>query len=317
MTRIAVIGAGSVGLYYGARLAQAGNEVHFLMRRDFDAVTENGLAVRSKDGDFRIEKPLAVRNSKDIGAVDWIVCSLKSTAIDSARALIEPVVADGTRLLVLMNGIGLEERFSEWFPAERIFTGIAFACINRGEPGTVRHLDYGAVTIGHFQNAEEKIREAAALWNGAKVDVKTTDNFLKERWIKQCWNVPFSGLGVLCGGEATRFILASPALREAVENIQREIVEIANSDLRAAGSSETIDADETVRKMIQSTEEMEDYRSSTIIDFLAGRPMEIDAMFSETVRRAEKRGVAAPRAKLLTALLEAVDYDNNKERLKR
>ncbi len=312
MAKVAVIGAGAVGLYYGARLAQAGNEVGFLMRRDFDAVSKNGLTVLSKDGDFRIEKPLVFEKSEDMGTADWIVCALKATAAGSARKLVEPIAGSRTRLLVLMNGIGLEERFSKWFPAERIFTGIAFTCINRGEPGTVRHIDYGAVTVGHFQNSRDKVAEAAALWDGAKVEINTTGNFLRERWIKQCWNVPFSGLGVLCGGKATRFILDSPALREEVERIQREVVEIANADLRSAGSPETVDAEETVRKMLQSTEQMEDYRSSTVMDFLAGKPMEIDAMFSETVRRAEKHGIDAPRTKLLTGLLEAVNKKEKK-----
>ncbi len=307
MKKIAVIGAGAVGLYYGARLAQAGHEVHFLMRRDFDTAVKNGLSVESKDGDFRIDKPLVHRTSREIGEVDWVVCALKSTAAESARELVEPVAGSRGRLLVFMNGIGLEERFSKWFPAERIFTAIAFTCINRGEPGTVRHLDYGAVTVGHFLNEEEKIKEAAELWRGAKVTVGVTGNFLKDRWIKQCWNVPFSGLGVLCGGKTTRFILENAALRRQVESIQREVVETANADLRSAGFAETIDADFTVRDMIEKTEEMEDYSSSTILDFLAGRQMEIDAIFSETARRAEKHGVAAPGIKMLAALLESIE----------
>lgn len=306
VAKVAVIGAGAVGLYYGARLAQAGNEVHFLMRRDFDAVSKNGLTVYSKDGDFRIENPLAVRDSGDIGEVDWVVCALKATAVGSARSLVEPVTGTRTRLLVLMNGIGIEEQFSEWFPAERIFTGIAFTCINRGEPGTVHHLDYGAVTVGHFLNSRGETGEAEQLWRGANVKVGASDNFLRDRWVKQCWNVPFNGLGVLCGGKTTGFILNSPPLLTEVREVQREVAEIANADLRSAGSSEFIDADETARGMIESTEKMEDYRSSTIIDFLEGRPMEIDAIFSEAVRRADRHGVGAPRVRLLTALLEAV-----------
>ena len=307
LSRIAVIGAGAVGLYYGARLAQAGNEVHFLARRDFDALSSGGLTVESKDGGFRLGKPLVHRNSADIGVVDWVVCALKATAASAARDLVLPVADGRTRLLVLMNGIGLEERFSEWFDPERIFTGIAFTCINRGEPGTVRHLDYGAVTVAHFLNSAGRIKEALSLWDGAKVEVKAAENFLLTRWIKQCWNVPFNGLGVVCGGATTQTILASPALRAEVGSIQREVAEIANADLLAAGSPDRIDADKTVREMMEFTERMEDYRSSTILDFLSGAPMEIDAIFSETARRAEKHGIAAPRATLLAAVLEAID----------
>ena len=307
MKKVAVIGAGAVGLYYGARLAQAGNEVHFLARRDYDALSSGGLTVESRDGGFKIEKPLVHRNSADMGAVDWVVCALKATAASEARDLVLPVADGRTRLLVLMNGIGLEERFAGWFDPERVFTGIAFTCINRGEPGTVRHLDYGAVTVGHFLNSAARIKEALALWDGAKVEVKTAQNFLLERWVKQCWNVPFNGLGVLCGGATTQTILASSALRAEIGDIQREVAEIANADLSAAGSRDRIDADRTVREMMEFTERMEDYRSSTILDFLSGAPMEIDAIFSETARRAEKHGIAAPRVTLLAAVLEAVN----------
>ncbi len=305
MKKIAVIGAGAVGLYYGSRLAQAGNEVHFLVRRDFDALKKSGLSVKSKDGDFRIEKPLVHRKSAEIGDVDWIICALKGTALDSARELIEPLAASGARLLVLMNGIGMEERFSEWFTHENIFSGIAFTCINRGDPGVVRHLDYGAVTVGHFRGEPEKTEEAKALWSGANVEILTTDNILRDRWIKQCWNVPFSGIGVVYGGKSTRFIMDSPELCSRVENVQREIVGIANADLRAAGSGETIDTDETIAKMMESTGQMEDYSSSTVLDFLAGRPMEVDIIFSETVRRARKHGVAAPNVEAIVAIIEA------------
>lgn len=306
MKKVAVIGAGAVGLYYGARLAQAGGEVHFLARRDFDALKSGKLKVESRDGDFSIEKPLVHSSSAEIGPADWVICALKATAADAARELIKPVTDGGTRLLVLMNGMGLEERFSGWFESERIFTGIAFTCINRGDCGTVRHLDYGAITIGHFLNRPEAIKDALSLWEGANVEVHPAQNFLLERWVKQCWNVPFNGLGVLGGGLTTRAILSSGALRAEVEAVQREVVEIANADLQAAGGADRINADETVRHMMESTERMEDYRSSTILDFLAGKPMEVDAIFSETARRAKKHGVSAPRVGQIAALLEAV-----------
>ncbi len=71
MSRVAVIGSGAVGAYYGARLAQAGHEVHFLLRRDFDAVAASGLDIRSKDGDFHLDAPSIHRHSAEIGPVDW------------------------------------------------------------------------------------------------------------------------------------------------------------------------------------------------------------------------------------------------------
>src|SRR5690606_33167818 len=113
MSRVAVIGAGAVGCYYGARLAEAGHEVHFVLRREYDAVAAHGLHVHSPDGDLHLEHPSIARNADDIGPVDWILCALKATALEEARELLAPCVGDETRILALMNGLGVEERFAD------------------------------------------------------------------------------------------------------------------------------------------------------------------------------------------------------------
>ena len=107
--KIAIIGAGGVGCFYGARLAQCGHEVRFLMRRDLSAVRQTGLTIKSCDGDFHL-KAAAFGQSDEIGVVDLVVCALKATAMDSAEGLIRPCVGPDTRVLALMNGLGIEEQ---------------------------------------------------------------------------------------------------------------------------------------------------------------------------------------------------------------
>lgn len=160
---IAVIGAGAIGSYYGARLAEAGHDVRFLMRRDYQAVRMNGLKITSPDGDFTLTNPRVTLNSEQIGAVDWVICALKTTSVDEAKELVQPCVTADTRILVLMNGLGIEERFAEWFDSNRIFGGMAFTCINRGEPGYVHHSAHGPITIGHLQNDPVELETALAL----------------------------------------------------------------------------------------------------------------------------------------------------------
>jgi len=127
--RVAIIGAGAIGSYYGARLAQAGHDVHFLMRRDYEAVSTGGLRVTSIAGDFTLEHPSIMRSSEEIGPVDWVICALKATSIADAQTLVGPCVDDGTRILVLMNGLGLEVSFAEWFGGAGIFGGLAVSCV--------------------------------------------------------------------------------------------------------------------------------------------------------------------------------------------
>ena len=304
---VAIIGAGAVGSYYGARLAQAGRDVRFLMRRDYDAVRANGLRILSVDGDFTLDRPTVVRSSEEIGPVDWVLCALKATSIEAAAELVGPCVGETTRILALMNGLGVEERFAGWFGGQRVFGGLAFTCLNRGEPGTVHHLDYGPVTVGHFEDDTAELELAAALWEGAKVEVSTSTSLLRARWEKLCWNIPFNGLAVTAGGITTDRILAAPDLREAARAVMREVVAAGNADLAAHGEQERIDEDAVVERMFELTDAMAAYRPSTMIDFVEGRPMEVKAIFGEPVRRARALGVETPYMALLAGLMRALD----------
>ncbi len=304
---VAIIGAGAVGSYYGARLAQAGRDVRFLMRRDYDAVRANGLRILSVDGDFTLDRPTVVRSSEEIGPVDWVLCALKATSIEAAAELVGPCVGETTRILALMNGLGVEERFAGWFGGQRVFGGLAFTCLNRGEPGTVHHLDYGPVTVGHFEDDTAELELAAALWEGAKVEVSTSTSLLRARWEKLCWNIPFNGLAVTAGGITTDRILAAPDLREAARAVMREVVAAGNADLAAHGEQEHIDEDAVVERMFELTDAMAAYRPSTMIDFVEGRPMEVKAIFGEPVRRARALGVETPYMALLAGLMRALD----------
>jgi len=305
--KIAVIGAGAVGGYYGARLAEAGHEVHFLVRRDYHAVTAGGLKVTSPDGDFALTSPHIAKNSEEIGPSDWVICALKSSSLHDAHKLVQPCVGPGTRILVLMNGLGLEEQFADWFGAERIFGGLAFTCINRGKPGYIHHLAYGAVTIGHFQDNPPELETGLSLWSGSKVRVLPAVSLLRARWEKLCWNIPFSGLCVAAGGITTDRILQDPGLYAAAHNLMEEVIAAGNADLEFHGRSLRIDRDSMTDSMFARTSTMGAYRPSTMIDYVEGRAMEIESMFAEPLRRAESLGLRAPYLTLLTTLLRSLN----------
>lgn len=307
MSRIAVIGAGAVGCYYGARLAEAGHDVHFLMRRDYEAVQEHGLHIVSKDGDLHIAQPHIARDASAIGSADWVICALKATAIEEARALVAPCVGASTRILVLMNGLGLEDRFAAWFGAGRVFGGLAFTCINRGEPGVVHHIDYGPVTVGHLNDDPAELDVALALWAGARVETVRAESLLAGRWTKLCWNIPFNGLAVTAGGITTDRILADPALRVAVSALILEVAAAGNADLEARGSTVRLDGAAIARNMVAATEAMAAYRPSTMVDFVEGQPMEVEAIFEEPLRRALAHGVATPLLSLVTGQMRSLN----------
>ena len=298
MTSVAVIGAGAVGCYYGARLWEAGHDVRFLMRRDYEAVRAHGLRIHSPDGDVFLERPTIADRPQDLGTVDWVLCSLKATAAPHYEQLIGPCVGEGTRILALMNGLGVEDRFAELFGAERVFGGLAFTAIYRDEPGQLRHLDLGKITIGRFLPQAGGLDDAEALWQDTKVPVTVTPSLLMSRWEKLGWNVPFAGLGVAAGGITTDRIVGDAELRALARALMDEVFLGGNADLAAHGEEARLDCDAIAERYFNWTDALGPYRSSTVIDFTEGRPLEVTAIFGEPLRRARALGLETPRLEL-------------------
>ena len=303
MASVAVIGAGAVGSYYGARLAQAGHDVRFLLRRDYEAVAARGLRVESHHGDFTLDRPAIARDPAAIGPVDWVLCGLKATSLGDAPALIRPCLGAETRVLAIMNGLGIEERLAASLGTERVFGGLAFTCLNRGEPGTVHHYEYGQVAIAHLRDDPAELERALALWRDATVEVASAPSLLRARWEKLCWNVPFNGLTVAAGGVTTEAIVTDAALRAEARALMEEVVAAGNADLAAHASAERIDGEAVIARMFALTDVMGPYRPSTLIDYLEGRAIEADAIFAEPARRAAALAVPTPRLAQLAALL--------------
>lgn len=306
MATIAVVGAGAVGCYYGALLARAGHDVRFLMRRDLDAVRAHGLEIRSPRGDFRVDPVQAVASPAELGQPDWILLALKTIALGEAEPLLRPCLGPATRVLALMNGLGVEERLAEFVPPAHVFGGMAFVCINRGQPSVVHHLEYGRVSIGHLLDDPDETAALAKLLAGAGIDVAVAPNLRYARWEKLAWNVPFNGLSVACGGVGTETIVRDPVLRRVAETAMRELIAIGNADLAALGSPARIDTDALVARMFALTDSMGDYWTSMALDFAAGRPLESEAILGEPARRAAALGIATPTVAAIYGIVRAV-----------
>ncbi|HMN03991.1 MAG TPA: 2-dehydropantoate 2-reductase, partial [Geobacter anodireducens] len=222
--KIAIVGAGALGLYYGALLQRAGEDVHFLLRRDFEAIVRNGLNVFSTDGDFVLPHVKGYRTPDEIGAADLVLVGLKTFANDRYEELIRPLVGAETRILTLQNGLGNEEALAALFGPERVIGGVAFLCSNRGEPGEVHHLGAGRITLGDFLPRDREWTEAlAALFVRAGVECRATGDLKRARWEKLVWNIPFNGLCALLQ-QPVNLLLARDASRTLVREIMHEVI---------------------------------------------------------------------------------------------
>lgn len=282
---IAIVGSGAVGGYYGAKLARH-FDVSFLMRRDLDAVRENGLRVESVDGDFTVENVSAFATTEEIGPVDLVIVAIKATANDVLPSLLPPLLKGGTVLLTLQNGLGNEQFLASRFPGHPVIGGMCFVCINRGEPGTIKHLAHGLVEMGALGSGGAA-EEIGAMFQEARIECRVLPDLGLARWRKLIWNVPFNGLSIAAGGIDTQQILGSPESEKRTRALMHEII------AAAAAHGYEIDP-EFAEVNIKRTREMGAYQPSSLVDFLAGNAVEVEPIWGEPLRRAKKRGVDTP-----------------------
>ena len=288
--RVAIVGSGSVGCYYGARLASVA-EVSFLMRRDLDAVRQGGLRIRSVAGDIHLEPVRAFATTEEIGETDLVVVALKATANAALPRLLPPLLGPGTVVLTLQNGLGNESFLAERFPGRPILGGLCFVCINRGEPGEVHHLAHGKVEMGAHVGGEA-LAPVAELFSRAGIDCRILPDLGLARWRKLVWNVPFNGLAIAAGGIDTRTILADSALRARTRALMEEVVSTA------AALGHRIDPD-FIEANIRGTLEMGPYQPSSLVDFLAGNEVETEAIWGAALREADAVGATVPELRQL------------------
>lgn len=296
--RIAVVGAGAVGCYYGGRLAQHGHDVHWLLRSDYEYVRRSGMAVQSRDGDF-VLNPSTLRlyhQPEQMPKADVVLVTLKTTANGYFQELITPLLHEHTVILTLQNGLGNEQQLADLFGVSRILGGLAFVCINRTSPGQIRHTDYGMIKIGEFgRPISQRLRQLDAIFNASKVECHMLEDLNMGRWEKLIWNIPFNGLGAALGLTTDR-IVNHPAGLELVRQLMDEVIRTAH----AAGFM----LDPALLELnIRRTLTMGAYRSSMQIDRENNRPIELDAIIGNPLRTAQGLGVSTPRLQTLYALL--------------
>ncbi len=311
--KIAVVGPGAVGSYYGAKLARAGHEVHFLLRSDYDHVRRYGVKILSPEGDFNV-RPKCAKSPGQIGVCDLVLIAIKTTANEQLAALVPPLVNSNTAILTLQNGLGNEEALNALFPAEQILGGLCFVCLNRLEPGVIQHIAHGKIELGEYQRwPEPRTHDIASAFRHAGVPCGVRDNLERAHWEKLVWNIPFNGLSVAsCAGfEAVRTgkfdgrvqdclttdkLLADADWLELVRGLMYEVMAAGNAHTRGI-------AQDIAEELIDKTRVMGAYQPSTLIDFLRGFPVELDALFVKPLRRAQSRAVSVPRLEALCEIL--------------
>jgi 2-dehydropantoate 2-reductase len=295
---IGIVGSGAIGTYYGARMALSGADVRFLMRGDLAAVRARGsILIQDRSGTTELRPVAAFGTAAEVGPVDLVLIGLKTTAT-GIRELVEPLLGPDTAILTLQNGFGADESLAALFGPERIVGGLVFMAVTRIGPGEVRCFHPGMISVGEFgRPPAPRTRALAQLLSASGMKTNVVENLVEARWSKLVWNIPFNGLSIAEGGITTDRICADPRLAAEARELMLEVQ-------RAAAALGFAIADAFVAKQFDVTPPMGPYQPSSLVDFLAGREVEVEAIWGEPLRRAQAAGVRMPRlAKLYSRLL--------------
>ena len=303
---VAVVGSGAVGLYHGGRLAAAGADVRFLLRSDYAAVKRDGLRCQSLHGDFALPQVNGFQTPEEIGPVDLVIVSWKTTANAHLKEVLPPLLHADTQVLTLQNGLGNCETLADLVGAERVLGALCYICLNRLAPGYVNHSGGGKTSIGEFlQDQRGRAVEIVRRLVQAGIRAELDEPLQEAQWKKLVWNVPFNGLAIAEGGMTTDRLLASAELETEIRALMAEIITAA----RARGLSLS---DELIDYNVNRTRPMGPYRPSSMIDYTEGREVEIGPIWEQPLRFGQEAGVAMPHLETLLSRIRQRLLDREK-----
>lgn len=295
-----VVGAGAVGAYFGGRLAQAGCKVSVTCRSEYDVVKEKGFEIKSVDGDFHFEPENVYKQTSEITEYpDYVIVSLKALPEVDTVEIIKSAVGPETVILLLQNGIDIEQPVTEVFPENEILRALAFICVSRTSPGHVNHVDFGLLTLGKFPVGQSKKADLLGeFFNSAGVKTTVTDDIIAGSFKKLAWNAAFNPLSVAYK-MTTKEILDNPETAKFAENIMKEVCEIAKFANHPLPQ-------ETVPDLLKATKNMKPYKTSMLQDYENGKPLETEVILGNTLRISQKLGIEVPNISKLYEMMQKI-----------
>ena len=297
--RIAIMGSGGVGGYFGARLAQAGNDVAFIARgRHLAAMRANGLAIRSVLGDMTIPRPAVTDDPAGLAPADIVLFAVKLWDTEGAAKAVLPLLATGGVVVPFQNGVESIERIGAIVGAHRVMGGVAYIAATIGEPGVIAHTGTMArLRFGPVEPSQRKTAEALlASCQGAGIDAELSNDILRALWEKFAFLSAFSGLTSVAR-QPLGVLRDDPDLRATLEAAIRETWSVG----RAKGVALT---DDFVTQQMKFTDGLPaQMKSSMLNDLEAGNRIEAPWLAGAVARMGSAMGIATPvNATLFAAL---------------
>jgi 2-dehydropantoate 2-reductase len=313
--KVAVVGAGAIGAYVGAALHRGGAEVHLLARgAHLAAMRERGVTVLSPRGDFHAH-PHATDDPASIGAADIVFLGLKAYSYRDAGPLLAPLLRPGTGVVAAQNGIpwwyfhGVPGPYqgrrieavdpggvvSAVIPPERAIGCVVYCSAEIESPGVIRHVEGTRFSIGEPDGSvSERCLEFSRAMVAGGLKCPVEKDLRSDIWLKLLGNVAFNPVSVLT--RATMGAIAThPGTRELVLSMMRETAAVG----LALGYSPKV----SVERRFEGAANVGDHKTSMLMDFEAGKPLETDVLLAAPVELAGLAGVPVPALEMVHALI--------------
>jgi 2-dehydropantoate 2-reductase len=293
--KVAVMGAGAVGCYFGGMLARAGHDVTLIARpQHVEAIRQGGLRMETKTFDERV-KLGASGDAAAVQGAQLVLFCVKSTDTEAAGAQIKPHLAPGALVLCLQNGVDNADRLRTVLPPHQVAAAVVYVATEMAGPGHVKHHGRGELVIEPSNGSDA----AAQAFIAAGVPTEISGNVRGALWLKLIIN---------CAYNAVSAIAQQPyglnVQGEGIRDVMRDVVDECLAVAKAEGVEVPGDVHATVARLVES---MPTQMSSTAQDLARGKRTEIDHLNGLVVRRGEALGVATPANRVLWALVKLLE----------
>lgn len=297
------MGSGAVGSLYGSLLARHGETVSMVARSDYEKIISEGIHIRSTSlGDFHFQPAEVLQHASQMSEPpDVIMVCVKLVSGVDRVALLRDAVHPGTSIVLLSNGIGIEDEVQKAFPENEVISGLAFVGVTRTAPGEIWHQSFGRLLLGLPEGGTSARAEYLAnAFRASGIESEAVEDITRSRWQKCVWNGAFNPLSVLAGSVDTQYLIEHH--EHLLKAVMQEVCRVAE----AAGYRLADDIDAMIEKTIAGTRKMKAYKTSMLVDHEAGHPMEVDAILGNILKQAHQSSVSVPRLETLYELLSSI-----------
>ena len=306
--RIAVIGTGAVGGYFGARLVAASNDVAFVARGPhLAAMRQQGLTLESPQGNLHIRDALFTDDLSQIGAVDLVLFCVKSYDTDATAAKLPSLIGDRTVILSLQNGVDNADKIAQRWGQQRTLAGVVYIGSQLLQPGKIKHSSGGRIVFGELDGQVHETTQAVQrLLSSARISCEVSGAIRNIQWRKLLWNAPFCAISCLTHTNVKE-IVESDSLTKLALDCMKEV--------REAAQAQAIDLDPALfEETLNFSKSLGEFKPSMLQDLEASKPLEYEAFNGIVVELLGRTGKEAPTNQVFYGALKYLDKKIRTER---